>query len=110
MSAMEIPKLDIGNADPAVGMTPDSPGWIPATSPDGKPLKPVIRCNCGQWVDIALYHVHPDGTVTPLFYHKQGSNTAVGEDTEGCNWQALLTLKDYDVGDFPAEPGRAPVP
>ncbi len=101
MSATEIPKLNIGDDDPAVGMTPGSPGWIPVTGTDGKALKPGLRCNCGLWVDLALYHVKADGTVTPIFYHKQGTNTAIGEDTEGCEWQAWLKLKDYNLGDFP---------
>lgn len=80
-----------------------APCWIPVATLEGKPFKPIIRCNCGYYVGIALHHVHADGTVTASFYHKRGTNYATGEDPNGCEWHVWLKLLDYNLGDFPAE-------
>jgi hypothetical protein len=94
---IEIPKIIEGD-----DWCAKSPGWAPSRSTDGKMLKPIIRCNCGQWSGIGLHHVHADGTVTNSFYHKRG--TVFPEDPNGCDWHVWLKLKDYDCGDFPPEP------
>jgi hypothetical protein len=75
------------------------PGWFQPTQ-DGNLLKPVIRCNCGNYCGIGLHHVHADGTVTASFYHKNGTNYAIGESPEGCEWHVFLKLKDYAGGEF----------
>src|ERR1700686_3644907 len=93
---IEIPK--IGAED--FHLRPDAPGWCQPVS-EGKPCKPIIRCNCGRRVGIGLHHVHADGTVTASFYHKRGTNYAIGESEEGCEWHVFLKLKDYDGGEFP---------
>lgn len=77
----------------------NKPAWAPCTR-GGKPAKPLIRCNCGVWSGIGLHHVHADGTVTASFYHKQGTNYAVGESPDGCGWHVFLKLQDYDQGEF----------
>ncbi len=94
---VEIPKIvDFDGDYFAAG----SPGWF-CPEQDGKPLKPVIRCNCGKFCGIGLHHVHADGTVTASFYHKKGTDFATGESPEGCEWHVFLKLKDYDQGEFP---------
>jgi hypothetical protein len=92
---IEIPK--IGAED--FHLRPNAPGWCQPVS-DGQRCKPIIRCNCGRWVGMGLHHVHADGTVTASFYHKRGTNYAVGESEEGCEWHVFLKLKDYDGGEF----------
>jgi hypothetical protein len=77
----------------------ESPGWSPCTR-DGKAIKPLIRCNCGQWCGIGLHHVHADGTVTASFFHATKAQHPQGDDT-GCGWHVFLKLADYDQGDFP---------
>ena len=78
-----------------------SPAWSPVEQ-DGKPLKPIIRCNCGQWSGIGLHHVHVDGRVTNSFFHATKAQHPNGDDS-GCGWHVFLKLKDYDCGDFPPE-------
>ena len=96
---VEVPKYT-DFSDRSEWNKPNSPAWFCPTQ-DGKTLKPVIRCNCGQWSGIGLHHVHADGTVTASFYHKKGTNYAIGEDPNGCEWHVWLKLLDYDGGDFP---------
>ena len=104
----EIPRISPEDADksmwadyPVVG----KPCWSPVKEyGTDKPLKPLIRCNCGNWSGIGLHHVHADGTVTASFYHKKG--TVFPEDPDGCEWHVHLKLLNYDQGDFPPEPKR----
>jgi hypothetical protein len=97
---IEIPHITAKLSDCTAG----NPGWGTVQDTTGKILKPLIRCNCGKWVGIALHHVHTDGTVTASFYHSKGTNYAIGESPDGCGWHVFLKLKDYDLGDFPPEP------
>lgn len=87
---------------------PNAPCWIPIQDKDGKPCKPLIKCNCGKVCGIGLHHVHVDGTVTASFYHAEVSTWTAGGKTythePGCGWHVYLKLKDYDQGDFPGEP------
>jgi len=83
-----------------------TPGWASCVSHEGKQLKPIIRCNCGQWSGIGLHHVHADGTVTASFFHAAKGQHPQGSD-DGCGWHVMLKLKDYDCGDFPPEKGGA---
>src|SRR5689334_11332736 len=98
MASIAIPKLEHIEHN-----TPNQPGWVATVDREGKALKPVIRCNCGKYVGIALHHVHADGEVTASFYHSKGNNFEIGEDPEGCGWHVFLKLLDYDKGDFPPE-------
>ena len=77
-----------------------SPGWSPCSDGQGHQLKPIIRCNCGQWSDIALHHVHADGRVTRSFFHATKAQHPQG-DSSGCGYHVWLKLKGYDCGDFP---------
>lgn len=45
------------------------PAWLPLQNSEGQPVKPVIRCACGNLLGMGLHHVHPDGRVTASFYH-----------------------------------------
>lgn len=99
---IEIPKIEDDEFDSRA----NSPGWIQPVQQqeDGslKPLKPIIRCNCGMLCGIGLHHVHQDGTVTASFYHKRGpAGSADFSSPDGCEWHVFLKLKDYAGGDFP---------
>ena len=79
-----------------------SPGWSPTRDTEGNLLKPLIRCNCGQWSGIGLHHVHADGTVTASFFHATKEQHPDG-DASGCGWHVWIKLMDYDCGDFPPQ-------
>jgi len=81
-----------------------SPAWAQPTQ-DGKPVKPIIRCNCGQWSGIALHHVHADGRVTKSFFHATKAQHPMGDDS-GCGWHVFLVLDGYTGGDFPPDVTR----
>lgn len=74
------------------------PCWVSITEfGSEKHCKPVIRCLCGEYTNIALHHVHADGKVTNSFYHTNGNP---------CGWHVFLFLDGYAeaVGiDFPPE-------
>ena len=95
---VEIPKAAEGDYK----NSPNSPVWYP-TIRDGKPAKPIIRCNCGLFIGMALHHVFPDGQVRASFFHSRGTNSTIGEDPRGCGWHVYLKLKDYDRGEFDVE-------
>lgn len=95
---IEIPKGEYDEANPE-----GKPAWLDMHQ-DGKRIKPLIRCNCGQLCGIGLHHVHPDGTVTASFYHSKGTNTAIGQDPNGCEWHVHLKLLDWTGEDFPPTP------
>jgi len=78
---------------------PNEPAWFSTVDSDGKPLKPIIRCNCGKFMGIRLHHVHADGTVTASFFHTKGA--VRGSDPEGCEWHVFLKLKDWTGQEFP---------
>lgn len=64
-----------------------SPCWVSIVEGDEKrPAKPGIRCKCGEYTNIALHHVHADGTVTNSFYHTNGNP---------CGWHVFLFLEGY---------------
>lgn len=90
------------------------PAWarVHRIDADGKEvtLKPLIRCNCGEWSGIGLHHVHADGRVTASFFHATAAELAKmpdgGRFSPGCGWHVHLQLLDYDLGDFPPDPPR----
>ena len=91
---VEIPKGDYDSPAPC---------WIP-TQYDGKPSKPLIKCQCGKISGIGLHHVHADGTVTASFFHDSAPHPDIGYAGGGCGWHVFLKLKGYDCGDFPPIP------
>ena len=106
MSVTEIPKIRFDDET--------KPGWVATSDTQGRPQKPVIRCQCGVHQGIALHHVHADGSVTASFFHAAAHELQkIGDkyffthkgkqyQTEpGCGWHVFLKLKDYDCGDFP---------
>lgn len=97
MGEVVIPRLSDGQSVwedfPVIGQ----PGWWKRTK-DGRPAKPLIRCNCGSVSGIGLHRVHADGKVTNSFYHKRGD--AYPEDPKGCEWHVWLKLADWDGGDI----------
>jgi hypothetical protein len=106
--SVQIPKANIADTV--------SPSWIPTETSDGKPSKPIIRCQCGSLQGIGLHHVHADGRVTASFFHAAAhelQKDAQGYffmhkgkrySTEpGCGWHVFLQLKDYDRGEFPPQ-------
>lgn len=77
---------------------PDAPGWIRRTeNRTGKPVKPIVRCQCGELVGLADYHLSAEGLVFPAFTHSGDAHTG-----PGCGWRATLQLADYRDGCFPA--------
>lgn len=85
----------------------NSPRWVQPTQDEWvgdehviHQLKPVVRCKCGQFCVLGLYHVHVYEIVTASFYHKRGTNYSIGESPEGCEWHVFLKLKDYTGGEF----------
>lgn len=71
------------------------------------PLKPHIRCMCGNWSGIGLHHVHSDGTVTDSFFDATKEQIAAMGDAgkrfaghDGCGWHVHLKLLGYDQGEF----------
>ena len=80
----------------------DSPGpcWIPIEH-DGKPIKPLIKCQCGHVSGIGLHHVHADGKVTASYFHDKMPHPEIGYAGGGCGWHVFIELADYDKGDFP---------
>jgi hypothetical protein len=98
-----IPRLtdegSIWDDYPVIG----KPGWYRVVEHGtDKPLKPLIRCNCGMVSGIGLHHVHADGKVTASFYHKKGN--VYPEDPKGCGWHVFLKLEGWDMGDIPPDP------
>jgi hypothetical protein len=96
-----------------------APGWAEChrlAGGTGIPLKPLIRCNCGEWSGIGLHHVHQDGRVTASFFHATAAElAAMGEGGKrfhpGCGWHVFLILADYDYGEYlPNQDERAPAP
>lgn len=103
---IEIPKIDFDDET--------KPGWIPTQTTEGKPCKPLIRCQCGTHQGIGLHHVHADGRVTASFFHAAAHELQKDANgyffmhkgkrystVPGCGWHVFLKLKDYDQGDFP---------
>jgi hypothetical protein len=91
---IEIPKGDYDAPAPC---------WL-AVQYEGKPCKPLIKCQCGHISGIGLHHVHADGRVTASFFHDVNPHPDIGYLGGGCGWHVFLKLKDYDLGDFPPNP------
>jgi hypothetical protein len=93
-------KKSLWDGFPVVG----KPCWSPVKQyGTDKPMKPLIRCNCGMWSGIKLHHVHADGKVTASFFHARKGEHPQGTD-DGCGWHVHLWLDDYDQGEF--QPGE----
>lgn len=92
---MNIPKLD----DPR-DLRPGA-GWIAISSTDGRPLKPLIRCNCGALIGISAHSVATDGTVTASFLYDKGC-----DPVRGCGWHEFLVLESYNGPKFGPGEGR----
>lgn len=87
------------------------PAWSRIQNSNGKVLKPLIRCKCGQWSGIGLHHVHADGNVTASYFHAtaeqlKGMGEAGKRFTPGCGWHVYIKLQGYDCGDFPPNTGQ----
>jgi len=79
-----------------------APCWIPSVRyGTNEPVKPSIKCQCGEICGIGLHHVHADGTVTASFFHDAAAHPDIGYPGGGCGWHVFLKLLDYDKGDFP---------
>ncbi len=84
---------------------PGQPGWIRRTeSAGGRPVKPVLRCQCGHVLGLAEYSVDAKGLVSPAFEHTEMTDRFFGLH---CGWRAELQLADYRDGDFPATMPKA---
>jgi hypothetical protein len=81
------------------------PAWLPISNREGQPLKPIIRCACGQLIGMGLHHVHADGRVTASFYHwwPPESEYMKAGHPQGCGSHEHLELEGWDGGDFPPE-------
>ena len=66
-----------------------APVWHPiANHQDGTPHKPIVRCDCGQWVGLQAHSIEPSGEVNASFLHKPN----------GCGWHVFITLDGWDGG------------
>jgi hypothetical protein len=96
---MRIPK---SNYDDAV-----APAWLPIRSTAGEPLKPLIRCRCGQLCGIRLHSVNVKGEVRASFLHQWPD---VPPERQGCGWHEFIELDGYETDpdyagkDFPPQP------
>lgn len=82
---------------PVVG----KPGWWKVTDfRTGKPVKPLIRCNCGHVSGINTHSVHADGRVTPSYFHAKKGQHPQGTD-DGCGWHVYIKLDGWDMGEMP---------
>jgi hypothetical protein len=96
----EIPQVNHDDAEKV------KPGWLAVSDIDGKPLRPIIRCNCGAYIGLANHFVHADGTVTASFFDSNQPFQWKGQtvhNPHGCNWHVHLKLIGYTGGDFPPE-------
>ncbi len=65
------------------------PCWVPMTKQDGSVARPIVICECGDWLGIDRHHVHKDGTVTASIHHKVG-----------CDWHVHVSLGEWTGQDF----------
>lgn len=79
------------------------PAWLPIQNSAGAPLKPIIRCACGNLVGIGLHHVHADGRVTASFYHWWPPESEMGKAHQGCGFHEMIELADWTGQEFPPE-------
>lgn len=68
-----------------------APSWIERKSQAGEVVKPLLRCNCGTLMGMALHHIHADGSVTASWLHPE------------CGWHEYLVLDGWTGQDFPPE-------
>jgi len=88
---MRIPKTR------AFDHTTPGPGWLSVRSSDGRPLKPLIKCRCGQIMGIRLHSVSAAGEVRASFYHPETPGVAgCADNAPGCGFHELLELDGYD--------------
>jgi hypothetical protein len=71
------------------------PSWVPLVDSKHKPLRPVIRCKCGQFCGIINHHIHSDGRVTASFLHGPPMTN------NPCGFHEFLELADWDGRDLP---------
>ena len=77
------------------------PGWRPVVDGEGRRLKPIVKCQCGDFVGLGAHHVHADGKVTPSLYHPDSDSNIARGGYRHCGWHVYVTLADYDDGEFP---------
>jgi hypothetical protein len=83
------------------------PGWLSTVDEQGNRLRPLIRCQCGQYIGLSNHYVHADGTVTASFFDTNQPFQWKGKtvhNPNGCGWHVYLKLQGYDGGEFPPEP------
>jgi len=71
------------------------PCWIPQVDPEGRKLRPLVRCKCGERTGIGLHHIHPDGRVTASYYHSYPDRPGYG-----CGWHVFIQLQGWDGGEM----------
>lgn len=64
------------------------PAWIPLTEAGtGSQARPVIRCNCGELLNMPFHHFHPDGSVTASIMH-------------ACGWHVFASLAHWTGAEY----------
>lgn len=96
---MKIPKGDYDKPEIA-------PAWLSLQDTAGNPVKPLIRCRCGELLGIGLHHVHTDGRVTASFYHWWPPESDQARAHQGCGFHEYLELEGYDGPEFPPVPQK----
>jgi len=69
------------------------PCWVVKFDSEGKQVRPLIICQCGENTSIENHHIHYDGRITESYFHRNG-----------CGWHVLLKLKDWSNLEF--KPGN----
>ena len=104
--ANEIPRYTDFGPDPGGERwgAVNSPAWLQPVPHGRREVEPDDPLQLRPVVRIGLHYVHADGTITASFFHSKGTNFAIGEDPNGCDWHVWLKLLDYNEGDFPPNP------
>ena len=92
---MKIPKSNLAEENENV-----CPAWIPIQDTEGKPLRPIIRCKCGELCGIGWHHIHKDGRVTASFYHHA---PAINNP---CGFHVYIELENWTGEEYLPEPKK----
>lgn len=80
------------------------PCWVATETTDGRPLKPVIFCNCGKAFGLGNHSIAADGTVSPSFWHRD--SITGNNDNLGCGFHEFIKCEGYNGAAFSKDQGN----